>query len=73
MLGFERTPIVATGTLSEIAEIVKSAPASKVNPGIEMEGIVIRPAMELKDHRGGRIIYKVKVADLLGRNAKRLK
>jgi len=36
-------------------------------------GIVIPPAMELKDIRGGRIIYKVKVSDLLGRKAKRLK
>ena len=36
MLGFERTPIVVTGTLDEIVELVKSAPASKVNPGIEI-------------------------------------
>jgi len=72
MLGFERAPIVATGTLNEIAEIVKSAPASKVNPGIEMEGIVIRPVKELKNGKNERIIYKVKVADLLGRNARKI-
>ncbi len=34
-----------------IAELVKSAPASKVNPEIEMEGIVIRPVKELKKAR----------------------
>lgn len=72
MLGFERAPIVATGTLDEIAELVKSAPASKVNPKIEMEGIVIRPVKELKNGKNERIIYKVKVADLLGRNSRKL-
>ncbi len=72
MLGFNRTPVVATGTLDEIAELVKSAPASKVNPGIEMEGIVIRPVKELKNGKNERVIYKVKVVDLLGRNAGRI-
>lgn len=69
MLGFERAPIVIQGTLAEIEAMVKSTPASKVNPGIEMEGIVIRPIKELKKSNGERIIYKVKVADLLGRKA----
>lgn len=72
MLGFERSPIVITGTLDEIAELVKSAPSSKLNPKIEMEGIVIRPVRELKKGNGERVIYKVKVADLLGRNARRI-
>ena len=72
MLGFERTPIVATGTLDDIAGLVKSAPASKVNPKIEMEGIVIRPVKELKNGKNERIIYKVKVCDLLGRNSRKL-
>lgn len=70
--GFERAPNVASGTLDEIAEIVKSAPASKVNPKMEMEGIVIRPFRELKNGKNERIIYKVKVADLLGRKPKRI-
>ena len=67
--GFERAPLIATGTLEEIAAIVKTVPASKLNPKIEMEGIVIRPLRELKNAKNERIIYKVKVADLLGRNA----
>lgn len=71
-LGFERSPTVATGTLEEIAEIVKSAPASKIYPKIEMEGIVIRPIKELKNAKNERIIYKVKLSDLLGRKAQRL-
>lgn len=70
--GFERAPVVINGTLNEIAELVKTAPASKVNPKIEMEGIVIRPVRELKNAKNERIIYKVKLADLLGRNAKRI-
>ena len=56
----------------KIAAIVKSAPASKLNPKMEMEGIVIRPFRELKNAKNERIIYKVKVADLLGRNARKL-
>ena len=63
---------ISTGTLDEIAAIVKSAPASKLNPKMEMEGIVIRPFRELKNAKNERIIYKVKVADLLGRNARKL-
>ena len=39
---------------------------------MEMEGIVIRPVRELKNAKNERIIYKVKVADLLGRSAKKL-
>ena len=37
-----------------------------------MEGIVIRPVRELKNAKNERIIYKLKLADLLGRNAKRI-
>lgn len=70
--GFEHAPNVASGTLDEIAEIVKSAPTSKVNPKMEMEGIVIRPFCELKNGKNERIIYKVKVADLLGRKPKKI-
>ncbi len=73
MLSFEKAPIVASGTLGEIAELVKTAPASKVNPGIEMEGIVIRPVHEMKNGKNERIIYKIKVCDLLGRKPERLK
>ena len=40
---------------------------------MEMQGIVIRPVQELKKANGERIIYKVKVRDLLGRNATRIK
>lgn len=73
MFGFEFAPVIATGTLKEIEEIVKSAPPSRLNSKIEIEGIVIRPLKELKKANGERIIYKVKVKDLLGRGAMRLK
>ncbi len=70
--GFERAPVVINGTLKEVAELVKTAPASKVNPKIEMEGIVIRLVRELKNAKNERIIYKVKLSDLLGRKAMKI-
>ena len=72
-LGFNRAKIVMTGTLDQIKSMVESTPVSFLNPKMEMEGIVIRPVQELKKANGERIIYKVKVRDLLGRNATRIK
>ena len=72
-LGFDRTKIVMTGTLDQIKSMVESTPVSFLNPKMEMEGIVIRPVQELKKANGERIIYKVKVRDLLGRNAAGIK
>ena len=72
-LGFDRAKIVMTGTLDQIKSMVESTPVSFLNPKMEMEGIVIRPVQELKKANGERIIYKVKVRDLLGRNASRIK
>ena len=72
-LGFDRAPIVMTGTLDEIAQKVISSPASLLNSRLEMEGIVVRPVQELKKANGERIIYKVKLRDLLGRNAGKIK
>lgn len=68
-LGFARAPFVKTGTLSELKEFVMSTPASLLEPRREMEGLVIRPPAELKKANGERVIYKVKVHDLLGRGA----
>jgi ATP-dependent RNA circularization protein (DNA/RNA ligase family) len=68
--GLEVAPLVVVGTLQRIIEYVKSAPSSMLNPKQEMEGVVIRPEHELKNFSGHRIIYKVKLRDLLGRDAK---
>ena len=72
-MGFDRAPAVMIGTLDEIAQKVISAPASLLNPKQEMEGIVIRPVQELKKANGERIIYKVKLCDLLGHGAGRIR
>lgn len=72
-MGFDRAPVVMTGTLDEIAQKVMSTPASLLNPKQEMEGIVIRPVQELKKANGERIIYKVKLCDLVGHNAGKVK
>ena len=40
---------------------------SHINPDKEIEGFVVRPMVELKDNNGERIIYKIKIKDILGR------
>ena len=72
-MGFDRASVVMIGTLDEIAQKVKNAPASMLNPHLEMEGIVIRPVQELKKANGERIIYKVKLCDLVGHNAGKIR
>lgn len=60
--GLKTVPIVGSGTLEEAVEYVKSHPKSTMGD-IDMEGIVCRPAMELRDRGGSRIIVKVKWED----------
>ena len=46
---------------------------SNINPNREIEGFVVRPKHELYDATGSnRIIYKIKVTDILGREPKNL-
>ena len=46
---------------------------STINPNREIEGFVVRPKHELYDATGSnRIIYKIKVKDILGREPKNL-
>lgn len=40
---------------------------SCINPDKEIEGFVVRPVVELKTNSGERVIYKIKVKDILGR------
>lgn len=58
-------PILFEGTLQEGVEFIKTHPNSTVadNGTIEMEGLVARPKVELKDSRGKRIITKIKYRD----------
>lgn len=55
-------PIVAEGTLQELIDFVKTKPKSTIGTA-NMEGIVARPTVELRDKQGKRIITKIKVVD----------
>lgn len=56
--------VVRRATLARIVEFVKILPASQHGNGI-MEGVVMRPYMELRTRMGKRIISKVKVKDFI--------
>lgn len=55
-------PIILTGTLNEAIAYVKSKPKSTIGTA-NMEGLVCRPVVEIKDRRNRRVIVKVKVKD----------
>ena len=58
-------PVVGHGSLEHAVDYVKSHPNSVIaNQLVEMEGIVCRPAVELRDRRGNRIIVKIKWEDI---------
>lgn len=64
-MGIKVVPIVGTGSLYEAVEYVKKHPASVVAEGrCEMEGIVARPKIEMRDRRGNRLICKIKWEDM---------
>ena len=50
------------GTLNELIDFVKTKPKSTIGTA-NMEGVVARPIIELKDRRGRRVITKIKVVD----------
>ena len=62
MLGIDVVPIVLEGTIEEAIEFVKKHPKSTVGSAF-MEGVVGRPAVELRDRTGKRIIVKIKYSD----------
>lgn len=63
--GVECAPAVASGTLMELVAYVKCRPCSHIaaDGTLPMEGVVARPAVELKNRRGGRVIVKIKARD----------
>lgn len=63
--GVECAPAVASGTLMELVAYVKCRPCSQIAADslLPMEGVVARPAVELKNRRGGRVIVKIKARD----------
>ena len=60
--GIDVVPIILVGTLQEAIDYVKAKPASTIGTA-PMEGLVCRPAVELCDRMGKRVIVKIKVKD----------
>ena len=55
-------PVVLVGTINDAINYVMTKPNSTIGTA-PMEGLVGRPAVELKDKNGKRLIVKVKVCD----------
>ena len=55
-------PIIMTGKLQDGVDFVKQKPKSTIGKA-NMEGLVARPKVELKDRCGNRLIIKIKVRD----------
>lgn len=60
--GIDVVPIVLTGTLHEAVDFVKQKPKSTIGVA-DMEGLVCKPAVDMLDRMGRRVIVKVKVRD----------
>ena len=60
--GIEAVPIVLKGTLQQAVDYVKSKPKSTIGEA-DMEGLVCRPAIDLLDRMGKRVIVNVMEAD----------
>lgn len=65
MFGIKVVPIVGRGTLWDAVTYVREHPMSVIAEGrCEMEGIVCRPSVELRDRCGNRVIVKIKWCDI---------
>lgn len=60
--GLEIVPIVLRGTIQEAVDFIKTKPNSTIGKA-KMEGGVGRPAVELRDRCGNRLIVKIKCRD----------
>lgn len=57
-------PIVGHGTLEEAVNYIKTKPMSVIGKKkAEMEGIVVRPSIELNERNHNRVIVKIKARD----------
>ena len=64
-MGIKVVPIIGSGSLFDAAEYVKIPRQSVVAEGhCDMEGLVCRPKMEMRDRRGNRLIVKIKYYDM---------
>ena len=60
--GIDVVPIVFRGNLEDAVTYVKTKPKSTMGTA-DMEGIVCKPAVDMLDRMGNRIIVKIKVRD----------
>ena len=60
--GIDVVPIIFTGSLQQAVDYVKTKPKSTIGTA-NMEGLVGRPAVEMRDRMGRRVIVKIKVCD----------
>ena len=60
--GINAVPIVLEGTIQEAVDYIKTKPKSQIGTA-DSEGVVGRPAVEMQDRCGNRVIVKIKVKD----------
>lgn len=60
--GIDAVPIVYDGNLTGAVEFIKAKPKSTIGTA-DMEGIVCRPAVDMLDRMGRRLVVKIKVCD----------
>lgn len=60
--GVDAVPVVLTGTIADGVEFVKAGQKSTIGTA-DMEGIVGKPAVDVLDRRGRRVIVKIKGRD----------
>jgi hypothetical protein len=66
-LGLAVVPILGKGTLADAVELTREGFASARWPDVTVaEGLVLRPAVELFDRGGNRVITKIKHKDFRG-------
>lgn len=67
--GIKTVPVVLRGTIQEAVDFIKTPPNSVIAKEEKtMEGVVGVPAIRTYDHRGRRVIIKVKVEDFIKPN-----
>ena len=62
--GIDIVPIIFVGDIKEAIDFVKTKPKSTIGTA-NMEGLVGRPVVEMKDRLGKRVIVKIKVCDFV--------
>lgn len=60
--GIDIVPIIMEGTIQDAVDFVNTSPKSTIGTA-DMEGVVGRPKIEMRDRCGKRVIVKIKVKD----------